>query len=55
MLVILVLQSLLSLAVTLPPMLAVIKAVKYGVTGRHVYGLEVVMPDGDIITYGGKM
>lgn len=30
------------------------KAVKYGVTGRHVYGLEVVMPDGDIVTYGGK-
>ena len=30
------------------------KAVKYGVTGRHVYGLEVVMPNGDIVTYGGK-
>ncbi len=30
------------------------KAVKYGVTGRHVYGLEVVMPDGEIVTYGGK-
>jgi len=30
------------------------KAVKYGVTGRHVYGLEVVMADGDIVTYGGK-
>jgi len=30
------------------------KAVKYGVTGRHVYGLEVVMADGEIVTYGGK-
>ncbi|AJQ28689.1 FAD-binding oxidoreductase [Pelosinus fermentans] len=30
------------------------KAIKYGVTGRHVYGLEVVMPDGEIVVYGGK-
>ncbi|MEG6616683.1 FAD-linked oxidase C-terminal domain-containing protein [Peptococcaceae bacterium 1198_IL3148] len=30
------------------------KAVKYGVTSRHVYGLEVVMPNGEIVTFGGK-
>lgn len=30
------------------------KAVKYGTTSKHVYGLEVVMPNGDIVTYGGK-
>ncbi|ABO48917.1 FAD linked oxidase domain protein [Desulforamulus reducens MI-1] len=30
------------------------KAVKYGVTSRHIYGLEVVMPNGDIVTFGGK-
>jgi len=31
------------------------KAVKYGVTGRYVLGLETVMPNGDIIEYGGKL
>ncbi len=30
------------------------KAVKYGVTGRYVLGLEVVTPTGDIIQLGGK-
>lgn len=30
------------------------KAVKYGTTSRHVYGLEVVLPSGDIMTLGGK-
>ena len=30
------------------------KAVKYGVTGRYVLGLEIVTPTGDIITLGGK-
>jgi len=30
------------------------KAVKYGTTSKHVYGLEVVMPNGDITTFGGK-
>lgn len=30
------------------------KAVKYGVTSRHIYGLEIVMPNGDIVTFGGK-
>ncbi|HHW44951.1 FAD-binding protein [Desulfofundulus thermobenzoicus] len=30
------------------------KAVKYGVTGRHIYGLEVVLPNGEIVTLGGK-
>lgn len=30
------------------------KAVKYGVTSRHIYGLEVVMPNGEIVTFGGK-
>ncbi|ABZ85145.1 fad/fmn-containing dehydrogenase [Heliomicrobium modesticaldum Ice1] len=30
------------------------KAVKYGVTSRHIYGLEIVMPDGEIVTFGGK-
>lgn len=30
------------------------KAVKYGTTSKHVYGLEIVMPNGDIVTYGGK-
>lgn len=32
-----------------------IKAVKYGVTGDYVMGLEVVLPNGDIIETGGKM
>jgi len=31
------------------------KAVKYGVTSRYVLGAEVVMPDGEIIEYGGKL
>jgi glycolate oxidase subunit GlcD len=30
------------------------KAVKYGVTGRYVLGLEVVLPTGEVITLGGK-
>ena len=30
------------------------KAVKYGVTGRYVMGLEVVTPTGDIVQLGGK-
>ena len=30
------------------------RAVKYGTTSRHVYGLEVVTPAGDIVTLGGK-
>jgi len=29
-------------------------AVKYGCTSRHIYGLEVVLPNGDITTLGGK-
>ena len=31
------------------------KAVKYGVTGRYVIGLEVVTPAGEIVTLGGKL
>jgi len=31
------------------------KAVKYGVTGRYVVGLEVVTADGRIVTLGGKL
>lgn len=31
------------------------KAVKYGVTGRYVLGLEVVTPLGDIVRFGGKL
>ncbi|MCK5805051.1 MAG: FAD-binding protein [Lentisphaeria bacterium] len=31
------------------------KAVKYGVTGRYVTGLEVVTPTGDLIQLGGKL
>ncbi|MCD6377712.1 MAG: FAD-binding protein [Planctomycetes bacterium] len=31
------------------------KAVKYGVTGRYVTGLELVTPTGKIITLGGKV
>ncbi len=31
------------------------KAVKYGVTGRYVTGLEVVTPTGDIVELGGKL
>jgi len=30
------------------------RAVKYGVTSRYVLGLEVVLPTGEIITFGGK-
>ena len=30
------------------------KAVKYGVTGRYVMGLEVVLPTGEIVQLGGK-
>jgi len=31
------------------------KAVKYGVTGRYVTGLEVVTPTGQIVHFGGKL
>ena len=31
------------------------KAVKYGVTGRYVLGLDVVTPIGDIVELGGKL
>ena len=30
------------------------RAVKYGVTGRYVLGLEVVLPTGEIVQFGGK-
>jgi glycolate oxidase len=30
------------------------KAVKYGVTGRYIMGLEMVTPTGDIVRLGGK-
>ncbi len=30
------------------------RAVKYGVTGRYVMGLEVVLPTGEIVEVGGK-
>lgn len=30
------------------------RAIKYGVTGHHVLGLEVVLPTGEIVNYGGK-
>ncbi len=30
------------------------KAIKYGVTGRYVLGLEVVLPTGEIVQMGGK-
>jgi len=30
------------------------KAIKYGVTARYIMGLEMVTPEGDIITLGGK-
>jgi len=30
------------------------KAVKYGTTSRHIYGMEVVSPTGEITTLGGK-
>jgi glycolate oxidase len=31
------------------------KAVKYGVTGRYVVGLEMVTPTGEIVALGGKL
>ncbi len=31
------------------------KAVKYGVTGRYVLGIEVVTPQGEIVELGGKV
>ena len=30
------------------------RAIKYGVTGRYVMGLEVVLPTGDVVQLGGK-
>lgn len=30
------------------------RAIKYGVTGRYIMGLEVVLPDGEIVQFGGK-
>ena len=30
------------------------KAVRYGTTSRYVHGLEVVLPNGDVMTLGGK-
>lgn len=30
------------------------KAIKYGVTGRYVLGLEFVLPNGEILSLGGK-
>ncbi len=30
------------------------KAIKYGVTGQYILGLEVVMPSGEIAFFGGK-
>lgn len=30
------------------------KVIKYGATGRHVMGLEVVLADGSIVHFGGK-
>jgi glycolate oxidase len=31
------------------------KAVKYGVTGRYISGMEVVTPEGDVVWLGGKL
>jgi len=31
------------------------RAIKYGVTGRYITGLEVVLPTGEICTFGGKI
>ncbi|MDR2485353.1 MAG: FAD-binding protein [Treponema sp.] len=31
------------------------KAVKYGVTGRYIIGLELVTPKGDVVQLGGKL
>jgi glycolate oxidase len=30
------------------------KVIKYGATGAHVLGLEAVLPDGSVVTFGGK-
>ncbi len=30
------------------------RAIKYGVTGRYVLGLEVVLPTGEVVRWGGK-
>ncbi|MFN2362996.1 MAG: FAD-binding oxidoreductase [Halarsenatibacteraceae bacterium] len=30
------------------------KAVKYGVTGRYIMGMEVVLPNGEVVELGGK-
>ncbi len=30
------------------------RAIKYGVTGRYILGLEVVLPSGEVATFGGK-
>lgn len=31
------------------------KAIKYGVTGRHIMGVELVTPTGEIVKLGGKL
>jgi glycolate oxidase len=31
------------------------KAVKYGVTGRYIAGLELVTPKGEVVSFGGKL
>lgn len=31
------------------------KAIKYGVTGRYILGMEVVLPTGEIVELGGKL
>lgn len=31
------------------------KAIKYGVTGRYILGIEVVTPKGDVVWFGGKL
>jgi glycolate oxidase len=31
-----------------------VHCLKYGVTTNHVFGLEVVLPDGEIVEFGGK-
>lgn len=30
------------------------RAIKYGVTGRYIMGLDVVLPTGELVTFGGK-
>lgn len=30
------------------------RAIKYGVTGRYILGMEVVLPTGEIVEFGGK-